>query len=330
VGISLLTATGMRPEALTLCAYYVSRFAKTNSDLQWVVVDDGEPISPITVPPSVKLTVIRPKPRWQTGENTLARNLLAGLEYAHGDWIFFIEDDDWYRADYLDVLMELLLREDRQIIGEVPAIYYNVSTRQYKRLGNHDHASLCQTAIHRDLIPLLVDVCKTPNHEFLDIRLWAKVPRDLQWTFCPASPSSIGIKGLPGRAGIGIGHRPREGWNSDHDMGFLRSKIEEDADLYRDFVGRGNMESEFETFMWKGQLRYRCPCSWENGVRCEFDTYELEAMRLHISQPHVSNGKRPQKPTTTVTSTLVDGNGKPIVYEKPNPKFERASFKKED
>jgi hypothetical protein len=47
----------------------------------------------------------------------------------------------------------------------------------------------------------------------------------------------VGIKGLPGRAGLGVGHRPGTGWTPDPDFVRLRSWIGDDVDSYTNLIG---------------------------------------------------------------------------------------------
>ena len=239
-GVTIITPTGGRPEALELCVRYVAR--QTWSPIQWIVVDDGDPISP--VPPDFTFedfVRVYPKPAWQPGQNTLARNILAALPEVKHDVVFFFEDDDWYAADYIETQMQHL-GEDFSIVGEVPARYYHLPTQQYRLLDNWTHASLCQTGIRREVFPLLEDLCRSQDQTFLDVRLWrqCKLSRSIH-----SSNRSVGIKGMPGRAGIGVGHRPENigGWRQDPDLSVLSGWIGEDLELYRErFKALGGAE----------------------------------------------------------------------------------------
>jgi hypothetical protein len=41
-----------------------------------------------------------------------------------------------------------------------------------------------------------------------------------------------------------------------------------------------------ETFIWRGQTRYKCPRSWASGAKCEFNSHSLELLHKHIASPH--------------------------------------------
>ena len=43
-------------------------------------------------------------------------------------------------------------------------------------------------------------------------------------------------------------------------------------------------DSDIETFLWRGQMRYKCPLHWESGTRCEFNTFSLDELRKHMAQ----------------------------------------------
>jgi hypothetical protein len=66
--VTLLTVTGGRPEAWGLCKRWMA--AQTVQPDRWIIVDDVGDVPEAT---------IQVTPRWQPGQNTQARNLLAGL-----------------------------------------------------------------------------------------------------------------------------------------------------------------------------------------------------------------------------------------------------------
>ena len=46
-------------------------------------------------------------------------------------------------------------------------------------------------------------------------------------------------------------------------------------------------QDQFETFVWKGQTRYRCGGRWESGAPCEFDCADREQIIRHMASPHL-------------------------------------------
>ena len=142
--------------------------------------------------------VIRPTPRWQPGQNTQARNLKAALELvSDGDRIVIFEDDDAVAPYWLSQCAEWLEHDD--LVGEAPTLYRHVNGRE--RLMNNKTPSLCQTAMKGPAIKRFRRVLEV-HPEFIDHHLWRGGGR-----VYPNSGGVIGIKGLPGRPGIGVGHR---------------------------------------------------------------------------------------------------------------------------
>jgi len=220
--ITLITCTGGRPEAFALCERWMSR-QTLDADMQWIVVDDCDPATPA----NRGQIILRPQPRWEPGTLTLARNLAAALTMARGDKIIFIEDDDWYGPTYLADMSARL--DGVPLAGEIPARYYHVPERRYFEVGNAHHASLCQTGIRGDMVPALLSACQAES-KFLDLLLWQKFGKKGR---LEVGSGSVGIKGMPGRPGIGVGHRSSGSrWKADPSGEGLRSWIGLDAVAY--------------------------------------------------------------------------------------------------
>ena len=281
VGVSLITATGSRPEAFELCTEFVRR-QDYRGPMQWIVVDDGEIATGIDdLPTNILLSHIYPEPKWKPGENTLARNLLVAIPEVCYNFVVFVEDDDWYARDYVSKQVRYL-SEGFLITGEVPARYYHLPTRRYWRdLRNRGHASLCQTAIHRDLLPLLKTICEESSPNFIDVRLWERCPGRRAFH---SSRRSVGMKGLPGRAGIGIGHRPEQGgeWESDPDLHVLAEWVgPEDAKLYAERFKALQPSGGYKTPTLAPPTRPSDPKGARNGVLGASE--ESESVRELIS-----------------------------------------------
>lgn len=221
-GVTVITCTGGRELAFALCERWMAR-QTYRGDIQWICVDDVATPTPCTM----GQTVIRPVPAWTPGENTLARNLLAAFPHVKHDKVVFWEDDDFYAPGYLQAMADALDRAP--LAGEFPACYYNILTRQYWTGSEHPHhASLCQTAIRAEMIPALAEMCKR-RRDHIDINFWRESKADKFWV---RDAGCVGIKGLPGRPGIGMGHRPRFWWPHDSDGSMLRAWIGEDVAAY--------------------------------------------------------------------------------------------------
>jgi hypothetical protein len=226
--LQLLTATGARPEAWALCERWMA--AQTYAGpVVWVVVDDGPVAQPVRFERAGwTLDVIRPTPLWCEGQNTQARNLLTGLaaiDRRHP--LLVIEDDDHYAADWLEHASEQL--SHAELVGEVRARYYNLALRRGQQLSNTQHASLCASAMRDGAIDAFERACHG-SPKFIDIVLWRAHPSRHLF----GGHRVTGIKGLPGRSGIGMGHRGD--FSGVHDAGgsLLSQWIGDDARFYRE------------------------------------------------------------------------------------------------
>lgn len=224
--IQLLTATGARPEAFALCQRWAARQTYTGQ-VHWIIVDDGpQPLRVERMPENWLLIVIRRAPFWQPGQNTQAANLLRGLDAINLELPLIIwEDDDWYAPDWLETVTAELARSE--LVGECRARYYNVALRRGRQLGNASHASLCATAMRGRAIHTFRKACER-RPKFIDLDLW----KSHRSRHLFGGNRVVGIKGLPGRGGIGMGHRDDFRGEYDPDGALLRQWIGEDARHY--------------------------------------------------------------------------------------------------
>jgi hypothetical protein len=193
--------------------------------VRWLVVDDGPDPQPVTLArEGWTVEVIRPKPVWKPGRNTQARNLQAGLAHCRStDRVVCCEDDDHYATDWLTHVSGQL--ERAELVGETRSRYYNVATRRAREMGNTGHASLCGTAVRGGAIDALRRACQSGGA--IDMNLWRRHGSKHLFD----GHRVVGIKGLPGRGGIGIGHRDEFG-TPDPDGKLLRDWIGNDARFY--------------------------------------------------------------------------------------------------
>ena len=226
--LTVITPTGERPFAFGLCQKMIARQTYRGA-IRWVVVDDGDAPSEIKIRrKNLEIEVIRPKPLWKPGDNTQGRNLLAALDLVScDDTIVFWEDDDWYSPKWLSEIERQ--SKKAELVGESLAIYYNVRTRRVARLGNEEHASLRCSAIRGEALSTFREVLQTP-YKYYDMRLWKRHQDKAVFN----ARLTVGMKGLPGRPGIALGHDGRKG-EFDKQGHVLRSLIGEDADWYLPF-----------------------------------------------------------------------------------------------
>jgi len=206
--------------------------------VRWIIVDDGEDMQPVTFEREGWLVeIIRPEYRWKPGMNTQASNLLAGLAVIAADEsVVIIEDDDYYAPEWLTTVDRWMNAHD--LVGEGAAKYYNVTTGRYQQLNNSAHASLCSTAMKGDALTLFRRVC-VPGVQFIDMSLWRGFMGQKRVYIGPHL--TVGIKGLPGRGGIGMGHKDTFG-QPDKRGDVLRQWVgDEMAGIYDRLFNRGKI-----------------------------------------------------------------------------------------
>ena len=198
--ITLITTTGARPEAFLLCQKWMKQ-QTYKGEVRWIIVDDGPEAQPIKFKRAKwTLDIVRPEPFWEPGQNTQARNLRAGLDRVNPeDKVLIIEDDDYYAPEWIEKVDAEL--EKAELVGEMRARYYNIRTKIYRQLDNKNHASLCASGLRGAAVETLRSVCR-PSIQFIDLLLWQAHSSKHLFD----GHLTVGIKGLPGRGGIGMGH----------------------------------------------------------------------------------------------------------------------------
>ncbi|WP_420465620.1 glycosyltransferase [Panacagrimonas sp.] len=213
--ITVVTPTGGRPEALARLATYVN--AQTVREFKWIMCDDCDPASQVPqMRDGITVEVIRPQWRWE-GQNTHARSLIELLKTCEGP-VIHCEDDDVYLPDHIATMLQALRTAD--LVGQRVSHYWNAATRRYRAIPGTYHASLGASAMQGPATILLRMICGQQQTR-LDIDLWRSFSgrKSLLDT-----TTAVGIKGLPGRAGIGVGHRENFG-EPDPDGRMLKALI---------------------------------------------------------------------------------------------------------
>lgn len=230
--ITLLTPTGARQAAFTRCEYYMSR-QTYKGKIQWVVIDDADPPTKCTMGQEYHRGPIR----WAPEINTQRPNMDEALKHVQGDVIFIIEDDDYYAPTYLETMMTFL--EFTEIVGIGNTYYYSVLSPGFKMMKNYGHASLCQTAVRKSLMPLLYQAVHS-GEKYFDIDLWKKIQlKEIPMLIYSNSGISVGMKGLPGREGIGVGHNHRDYYYDAGHKKLIELIGEDDAVWYKQFTKFG-------------------------------------------------------------------------------------------
>lgn len=210
--LTVITLTGDRLVAFDRCVQYMERQTYTGR-IQWIVVDDGE--APVyRCPGWARYIRLRPQ---RDKRRSFCINLRAALDSLETDRVLFFEDDDWYSPGYLDKQVSFL--SQHEVVGEGLACYYNLPGKCYRQNQNTKHASLCSTSLQG---PAALDFLRKIIHgketTFVDTHLWDKARKfKLRRYIYTDERLCVGMKGLPGRKGIGSGHRPnnRRVWRPD-------------------------------------------------------------------------------------------------------------------
>jgi len=235
--IALITPTGAREYQLKLCAHYMAK-QTYSGDVVWVIIDDALPRTSDFIKDDFRAGwhVLKgyPAPPWQIGQNTQGRNLKAGVDLLLQNYsknkieaIFIIEDDDFYRPQYLASMVALL--DGCLVLGESQTIYYNVRLNRWIENGNDVWSSLFQTAFKPAALRWFELLYGEKFIDYAFFRL-AEKPK----LFRTPDKLSIGIKGIAGRAGIGAGNGFIPHMIPDESGAKLYELLKEDAHFYLD------------------------------------------------------------------------------------------------
>ena len=233
MNVYALTPTGARPEGLALLGEYLD--AQTyQGPLTWVIVDDCDPATRVpTVREGINIVTVRPDWSWQLGMNTQVDCMRVGLQEVPDDAVLFVlEDDDVYLPEYVATALTVLDRAE--LVGEIDARYYNIATEHWRILKGKFHSSLAATSCHGGALTLLRELCSNGTRKMLDVNLWRtfKGEKRLMLTH-----NVVGIKGLPGRPGIGVGHRARFGVaDTDGKLGKWVGPYANNYEIFREAV----------------------------------------------------------------------------------------------
>jgi hypothetical protein len=242
--LTAITLTGDRPEAFGFCQQWMH--SQTRRPDQWIIVHDGK--NPLRQEGTGKYYYRLPQP--DDPQHTMILNLQEAVQYITGDAILIFEDDEYYAPRYIEEMAQRL--EQYEIVGIGRSKYYHLPTGGYIRHNNLGHASLAQTAFRTSLLPEFSTLI--PGDMFLDIRLW-KLINGPAAPICNARNYAemerisengrgiifddgedyclyVGMKGLPGRNGIGSGHNEKTYRNIDKDRSMLRRWIPDNYKAY--------------------------------------------------------------------------------------------------
>lgn len=230
--IVLITPTGGRQKQFDLCCTWMKKQTYTGKVL-WIIIDDCIPATTLEIPKfpdNWNILVKRPVEVWEPGMNTQGRNLKIGIDVVKRipenqvEAIFIIEDDDYYSAVYLEKMVQKL--KGYHLAGERFTIYYHVGVNKYHGAYNRRHASLFQIAFTPAVIP---NIERYYDQLYIDMKFCISVTSK---NLFARENLAIGIKGQPGRMGIGIGHKETGYILEDTEYNKLKELIGQDYTYY--------------------------------------------------------------------------------------------------
>jgi glycosyltransferase involved in cell wall biosynthesis len=135
------------------------------------------------------------------------------------DVIAFMENDDWYSPEYLEVMANAWEKHGRpDIFGTNYTIYYHLKLKKWFTFKHHDRASAMNTLIK----PYLSFKWCVDHEPFTDTYLWDILPGV---TFKPEKHVAIGMKHGVGMLG-GKLHVNRLHRYVENDNGFLKNNLD--------------------------------------------------------------------------------------------------------
>lgn len=244
--ITVITPTGDRPLMLALCRQWIAM--QTVKPDQWIVVDDGKVAS--TPPPGADY--IRRAPRRSDGDQTLVVNLKKAIPYIKGSKILIMEDDEYYAPGYIERMAKEL--ETHEVVGIIEAKYYHLPSGGNVQIANIVHASLAQTGFRESFLPTF-DKLLRDHSPYLDARLWKVALVAMRGHLFPDREAMlyVGMKGMPGRTGIGTGHTTKMYNNNFDDIhrSVLKRWIPRDYKVYLDVLAGILTDENCDTYFPK-------------------------------------------------------------------------------
>jgi hypothetical protein len=195
----LITPTGNRFLQFQLCVEMMAN--QTYDDkITWIIADDGQ--KHVETPIIKDWDIIHIKRNYHPG-NTQGANLATALKACDPNGkILIIEDDDFYSPQWIEIMSKQLSYSN--MCGQIKHKYYNIQNKTYKQFNNNKHAGLCCTGIRGlEAYTLFMNI-SNQRPKFIDVHLWHNF-KGIKQLFI--GNYVIGIKGMPGRNGIGMGHR---------------------------------------------------------------------------------------------------------------------------
>jgi hypothetical protein len=230
--IVAITPTGDRPQTFKLCLKWME--SQTLKPDRWVIVDDGKFSLDTTNLPSYAL-YLRRHPTPSDPKFTLCLNMKEAFKVAVGDIQLVIEDDEYYAPTYIEKMVRYL--QTYEVVGLGRSKYYHLPSKGYKRHMSLNMTCLSRTAWRDSFSSTVQSILN--GDSFFDVKLWRMLSPNRNVIYDASNLKEVervtengkgivfddgdsdvlclGIKGLPGRAGIGQGHLHRFYTQHDND-----------------------------------------------------------------------------------------------------------------
>lgn len=204
----------------------------------WIVADDGKQHFDPSGYPHLNINHLPRHHDERTPVQSFRANLLDAIQYCTPGYVIFCEDDDWYSIHHFTDIVHRL-EKGNVAAGDTCQRYYNIEHRVWKQFTNVG-STLAQTGFRTELLPLFQQAVLNPagkDGRGVDAAFWKLVmesglPHDLFNGDEQNTPFVVGIKGLPGKPGIGVGHRPDETWTPDPELVKLQQWIGDESKSY--------------------------------------------------------------------------------------------------
>ena len=203
--LDIITPSGDRPLQFSLCMEWMKR-QDFKDRVHWIIADDSiDGYYDVSgMPDNWEITHLKIHRNKTPEYSSQGENLFLALNAIKYDKIVMIEDDDYYSNYWLSLCSTHL--DSYGMFGVKNLINYNLGNRTWlhKTYAGRDNNPMCSTSLRSDLVPELKLIC-TSNMDSFDHLIWEKKKTFYLKEY--TIPPVIGIKGLPGRAGMTTKHR---------------------------------------------------------------------------------------------------------------------------
>lgn len=143
------------------------------------------------------------------------------------DCILFVENDDWYKPNYIETMVTEWERQNRpELLGVQNTIYYHLAHRRWKTMHTLSRSSAMSTLIKPNL-----NFLWGPDHDpYTDMWLWTRVAVELKWRKMVINFPELICMGMKHGKGLCGGYFHTDRLDSykenDADLSYLKSHLD--------------------------------------------------------------------------------------------------------